>query len=112
MTLRQRIDRLQGKRGKATTGPSVILLCDGRSGEPMTALLIGKDNITRKAGETAEAFTARATGEAEAAMHLPDNGRDALATGKAPQWSRGKLVMQYLRAKHGVQAGSGDNQSA
>ena len=41
-------------------GPSLIILCSGETGEPMGALLMGGETLTREAGETAEAFTARA----------------------------------------------------
>lgn len=59
-TLQKRLDRLEGKRGAAGAGPSVILLCDALTGEPGGALLMGGRGLTREAGESAEAFTARA----------------------------------------------------
>jgi len=60
MTLRKRIDRLEGKRGTAALGPSVIFLCSGETCEPLAAMLMGGGNLTREDSETAEAFTARA----------------------------------------------------
>lgn len=60
MTLRNRIDRLEGKRGAAGAGPCVILICDAVTGEPGGALLMGGGGLTREPGECAEAFTARA----------------------------------------------------
>ena len=83
MTLRKRLDRLEGKRGTAALGPSVVFLCEAETGEPLAAMLMGGGSLTREDGETAEAFTARAEAGAAAAVFLPDNGRDALATGKA-----------------------------
>jgi hypothetical protein len=74
-TLRTRLDRLEGKRGAACAGPSVIYLCDAETGEPGAALMTGGDSSTREAGEGAEAFTARATAGASLAFRLPDNGR-------------------------------------
>jgi len=75
MTLQKRLDRLEGKRGGAGAGPSVIFICDAKTGEPGAALLVGGGGLTRDAGETAEAFTARATAGAAVAVYLPDNGR-------------------------------------
>ena len=60
MTLRKRLDRLEGKRGAAGAGPGLILLCDALTGEPGGALVQGGGGLTREAGESAEAFTARA----------------------------------------------------
>ncbi len=60
MTLRKRLDRLEGKRGTAALGPSVIFLCSGETAEPLAAMLMGGGSLTREDGETAEAFTARA----------------------------------------------------
>lgn len=100
MTLRKRLDRLEVKRGAAALGPFVIFLCEAETGEPLAAMLMGGGTLTREDGETVEAFTARAdTGEA-GAVFLPDNGRDALATGKAPRWASGALVEKALREKH------------
>ena len=58
--LLRRIERLEGKKGTVSAGPSVIFICDAVTGEPGTALMIGSKTLTREAGETAEAFTARA----------------------------------------------------
>ncbi|MBU2587342.1 MAG: hypothetical protein KJ872_04435 [Alphaproteobacteria bacterium] len=62
---------------------------------------MGGGSIRREPDETREAFEARASAGAPVAIHLPDNGRDALATGKAPQWAQSALVMKALREKHG-----------
>lgn len=59
-TLRTRLERLEGRRWAVGAGPSLIILCSGETGEPMGALLMGGETLTREAGETAEAFTARA----------------------------------------------------
>ncbi|SEK80817.1 hypothetical protein SAMN05443999_102308 [Roseovarius azorensis] len=75
MTLHKRLDRLEGKRGAAGAGPSVILICDAVTGEPGGALLMGGGGLTREAGECAEAFMARATAGASLAFHLPETGR-------------------------------------
>lgn len=75
MTLRKRLDRLEGKRGMAGAEPCIILICDAVTREPGGALLMGGGGLTREAGETAEAFTTRATAGASMALHLPDNGR-------------------------------------
>lgn len=102
MNLRKRLDRIEAKRGAhAPAGPSVIFLCDGATGEPLGAIIMGGGSIRREPDETREAFEARASAGAPVAIHLPDNGRDALATGKAPQWAQGALVMKALREKHG-----------
>lgn len=74
-TLQRRLDRLEGKRGAAGAGPSVILICDALTGDPGGALVLGGVGLTRDAGESAEAFTARATAGASMAVRLPDNGR-------------------------------------
>jgi hypothetical protein len=101
MTLSKRLARLEAERGKGTGDmPSVIFLCDGETGEPMAALIIGAGTISREPNESREAFEARATAGAPAAIHLPDDGRDALATGKTPQWATGALAMRALRQKH------------
>lgn len=102
MTLSKRLARLEAERGKgAGDMPSVIFLCDGATGEPMSALIIGAGSISREPDETREAFEARATAGTRAAIHLPENGRDTLATGEAPQWAQGALAMRALRQKHG-----------
>jgi len=59
MILRKRIARLEGKRGAASAGPSVVLICDALTGEPGAALMLGGGGLTREAGESVEAFTAR-----------------------------------------------------
>ncbi|TVP94580.1 MAG: hypothetical protein EA338_12745 [Roseinatronobacter sp.] len=61
MTLHRRLNRLEGKRGAAGAGSCVILICDALTGEPGGAVLLGGGGLTREAGESAEAFTARAT---------------------------------------------------
>lgn len=102
MTLSKRLARLEAERGDGDGDmPSVIFLCDGESGEPMSALIVGGGSISREPDETREAFEAQAMAGAPAAIYLPDNGRDALATGKAPQWAQSALVMRALRQKHG-----------
>ena len=100
MTLRARLDRLEGKRGTAARGPSVIFLCAAGTSEPLAAMLIGGVSLTREDGETAEAFTARANAGGAGAVFLPDNGRDALATGKALRWASGALAEKALPEKH------------
>ena len=59
-TLQRRLDRLEGKRGAAGPVPSVIFICDAETGEAHVALVKGGGNLTREAGESADAFTARA----------------------------------------------------
>lgn len=59
--MRRRLDKLEGKRGGMALGPSVIFLCAAGNGEPLTALLTGGGAPDRESGETAEAFTARAS---------------------------------------------------
>lgn len=59
-TLRTRIDKLEGKRGGAARGPSMIFLCSGETGEPLAVLLMGGGSLTRETGEAVEAFAARA----------------------------------------------------
>ena len=100
MTLRKRIDRLDGKRGTAALGPSLIFLCSGETSEPLAALLMSDESLTREDGETAESFTAQAETGGAGAVCLPDNGCDALATGKAPRWACGALAEKALREKH------------
>ena len=100
MNLRRQLDRLEGKRGTAACGPSVIFLCSGETGEPLAAMLMGGGSLTREDGETVEGFNARADAGGAGAVFLPDNGRDALATGKAPRWASGALVEKALREKH------------
>lgn len=102
MTLARRLARLEAERGNgASDGPSVVFLCDAATGEPLSVLVMGGGSIAREPDETREAFEARAMAGAPAAIHLPANGRDALATGKAPNWARSELIMRALRQKHG-----------
>ena len=61
---------------------------------------MGGGSLTRKDGETAEALAARADAGGAGAVFLPDNGREALATGEAPRWATGALVEKALREKH------------
>jgi len=42
---------------------------------------MGGGGLAREPGETADAFTARASAGPSGAVYLPDNGCDALATG-------------------------------
>jgi hypothetical protein len=101
MTIRKRIERLEIKRGLgAPEGPLVIFLCDAETGEPRSALIVGGGSIPREPGEPREAFKARAMAVNPAAQSLPDNGRDALATGKTPPSARPPLIMQALGEKH------------
>lgn len=83
----------------ASNSGSVTVRGDSREG--MAALIIGGGSISREPDETREDFEARATAGTPAAIHLPENGRDALATGEAPQWAQGALAMRALRQKHG-----------
>jgi hypothetical protein len=53
----------------------VIFICDAVSGEPGKAILVGRSDLTREAGERAEAFTARAMESASMVLRLPSNGR-------------------------------------
>ena len=101
MTLWQRLDRLEGKRNGSDDGPAVIFLCEAETGEPRVALVKGGGTIARGAGEAAEVFQERASAGVSIAVYLPENGRDALATGKTPDWAQGELVMRHLRDKHG-----------
>lgn len=102
MAIRKRIERLEAERGKgADTSPIVIFLCD-ETGDPGGAIIKGGGSIAREPDETREAFKARAMAGAPAAIYLPDNGRDALATGKAPTWARPKLIIRALEEKHEV----------
>ena len=69
-TLRTRLDRLEAKRGGAGDGPAVIFLCDATTGEPGAALLIGGGGLAREPGETADAFTARASAGVSGAIYF------------------------------------------
>lgn len=76
MSLRRRLDRIEAKRGaRAPAGPSVVFLCDGATGEPGAAIIIGGGTIRREPDESREAFEARASAGAPVAIHIPDNGR-------------------------------------
>jgi|AntRauTorcE11897_2_1112592.scaffolds.fasta_scaffold56345_2 hypothetical protein len=99
-TLRTRLDRLEAKHGGADAGPTVIFLCDATTGEPGGALVMGGGGLVREPGESADTFTARASDGVSGAVYLPDNGRDALATGKAPAWVKNELTLRALHEKH------------
>ena len=58
MTLRRRIGRLEAARPEVE-GPRVIFLAAGK-GEVSHAFRIGRDDISREAGETEAAFIERA----------------------------------------------------
>ena len=73
MTVERRLSRLEAKRG---------------------------GGLVREPGKTADAFTARASDGVSGAVYLPDNGRDALATGKAPAWVKSELTLRALREQH------------
>jgi hypothetical protein len=60
MTLRRRLERIEGKRGRTPEGPSVIFICVAETGEPENAILVGGGGLTREPGESADAFRARA----------------------------------------------------
>jgi len=101
VTLSKRLARLEAERGNGDGDmPSVIFLCDGKSGEPMSALIVGGGSISREPDETREAFESRVSAGAPAAIYLPDNGR-ALVPGEAPLRVQSALVLQKLRQKHG-----------
>lgn len=59
-TIKKRLERLENKRTPAAAGPSVIFICDAVTGEAGAALLVGGGGLTREAGESVEAFMARA----------------------------------------------------
>ncbi len=102
MSLRKRLDRLEAKRGpRPPAGPSVIFLCDGATGEPLSAMIRGGSTVNREPDEPREAFEARASAGAPAAIHLPSDGIAALATGKTPQWAKSKLVLQVVEERLG-----------
>ena len=77
VTLQRRLERLEGKKGTASAGPSVIFICDAVTGESDVALMVGGGSLTREAGETSEAFMARAEASVPRSVFLPDNGREA-----------------------------------
>ena len=58
--LSKRLERLEGKRGMTSRGPSVILICDG-GGEARVALLIDGGTLSRRHSETEADFVARAS---------------------------------------------------
>ncbi len=61
MTLSKRLARLEAERGNgAGDVPRVIFLCDGQTGEPGAAIIVGGGTIAREPDETADAFRARA----------------------------------------------------
>jgi hypothetical protein len=68
--LRTRLDRLEAKRGGAGDGPTVIFLCDATTCEPGAALLMGGGGLEREPGETADAFTARASAGVSGAIYF------------------------------------------
>lgn len=85
MTLLKRLSRLEAELcGGAEACPTVVFLCD-ETGDPGGAIIIGGGSIAREPDETREAFEARTMLGAPTVIQLPDNGRDALATDKAPQ---------------------------
>lgn len=98
MTLRKRIDRLTTKTGGGANGPSVVFLCEA-GGEAHVALVRDGGGVSREPHETEADFKARVCNGA-GAMVLPDNGRDALATGNAPKWAQSDLTLRALREKH------------
>ena len=100
MTLRKRIDKLETNRSRSCDRPSVIFFCDAITGEPLSALIKGGGTVVREADESTEAFTARASAGETNAAYLPENPRDAVSTGKAPDWSKGELVIRHLIEKH------------
>jgi hypothetical protein len=78
MTLRVRLTRLEGKQDSKVTRPTVIYLCSGQTGEAKVARLSDGRTLFRDAGETVDAFQARATCGASSVIMFPDNGRDIL----------------------------------
>ncbi len=92
----------QGARHRATQ--AALALLDGEAEaltrQAVTMALGGDATKTRNDGEPLDAFTARASPGASGAVCLPHNGRDAIATGKAPDWAQSALVTRHLREKH------------
>jgi len=85
--LHKRINQLEAQQQQPlSAGPTVIFIYEP-GGEPSWALILGGGTVTRNDGESVEAFTARASAGVSGAVYLPDNGRGALATGKAPAWA-------------------------
>jgi hypothetical protein len=70
MTRHARIARLEAKHGDADAGPTVIFLCDATTGDPGGALVMGGGGLVREAGETADAFTARASAGPSGAVYF------------------------------------------
>ena len=70
MTRQARIARLEAKHGGAGDGPTVIYICDATTGEPGAALLMGGGGLAREPGETADAFTARASAGPSGAVYF------------------------------------------
>lgn len=95
MTLRQRLNRLELKRDGSDAGPELVFLCDAVD-EARAALPMGGGGIVREDGEPAEAFTPRASAGISRAVYRPDNQRNAMATGRAPEWAQGELVTRHL----------------
>jgi len=60
MTLRNRLARMEAKRGHYSEAVTVIYFCDPTTGEPGAALLMDGGGLVREPGETADAFAARA----------------------------------------------------
>lgn len=100
MTLKRRIDQLAPKKGKSGAAPSVIFLCDAETGEARAAMILGGETLSRGLDETDEDFRTRASAGVPGAVCLPDSGREALATGEAPEWAKGKLALRALEQKH------------
>ena len=101
MTIRTRIKRLEAKRAQSMPeGPMVVFLCGTETGEPISAIIIGGGSISREPGESREAFEAIIMAGGPTALSLPERGRDALATGKAPSWARGELLINALAEKY------------
>lgn len=85
MSLRKRLDLIEAQRGANTpAGPSVIFLCNGETGEPMSAFLMGGGSIKRETCESRQAFEERARAGLPTAIHRPQNGRYRLTTGDNP----------------------------
>ena len=70
MTHQAQIAKLEAKRGGADTGLTVIFLCDATTCEPGAALLMGGGGLEREPGETADAFTARASAGPSGAVYF------------------------------------------
>jgi hypothetical protein len=78
---RKRLDRIESQTGCTAPRPSVIFLCEAETGEPVAAMVMGGGTLTREDGETVDGFEGRANADAAMVAYLPDNGREALATG-------------------------------